>query len=62
MSPMLGVVSRNWRFPLRGVIAIPFGIVAIVWPDSTLITLVWLFGFYATIVGFRIRALDPAWR
>lgn len=52
MSTMLGVISRNWWiFLLRGVIAILFGIVAIVWPGLTLTTLVWLFGFYAIVDG-----------
>jgi uncharacterized membrane protein HdeD (DUF308 family) len=36
---------------LRGVIAIVFGIVAIVWPEVTAIALAILFGFYAIIDG-----------
>ncbi len=45
---ILGLISRYWWVMLlRGVLAIVFGIIAIVWPDLTLLGLIWLFGAYA---------------
>ncbi len=41
-----------WLFALRGVIAIAFGVVALVWPGITLLALVTLFGAYVIIDGF----------
>jgi uncharacterized membrane protein HdeD (DUF308 family) len=40
-----------WSFALRGVLAILFGIVAIIWPGLTLGALVILFGAYALVDG-----------
>jgi len=48
----LNVLSRNWwLFLVRGLIAIPFGIIALVWPELTLSTLILLFGFYTIFDG-----------
>lgn len=45
---ILGLISRYWWLMLlRGVFTIVFGIIAIVWPDLTLLGLIWLFGAYA---------------
>lgn len=49
---MLTLLSRNWwLFTLRGLAAILFGILAIIWPDVTLTFLVLLFGSYALVDG-----------
>ncbi len=40
-----------WLLGLRGVIAIIFGLVAIIWPGETLFVLVALFGAYILIDG-----------
>jgi uncharacterized membrane protein HdeD (DUF308 family) len=49
---MLRMLSRNWwYFVLRGLIAIAFGILALVWPLATLMTLVILFGVFALAEG-----------
>ena len=56
-----------WAFALRGVLAILFGLVAIVWPDITLGALVILFGAYAlvdgifAIVGAVMNGRDGRW-
>jgi uncharacterized membrane protein HdeD (DUF308 family) len=49
---MLGVVSKYWWVMLlRGLLAIAFGVMAIVWPGLTLFWMIWLFGVYAIVDG-----------
>lgn len=49
---MLTMLARNWWIlALRGVFAILFGILALIWPSLTLLVLVMLFGAYALIDG-----------
>lgn len=45
------LVGNWWALALRGAIAILFGIVAIIWPGITAITLTILFGAYAFVDG-----------
>jgi uncharacterized membrane protein HdeD (DUF308 family) len=62
---MLIVLTRNWwTLAIRGLAAIVFGILAIVWPGITLTTLVLLFGVYVIIDGFfaAVGALNAAAR
>jgi uncharacterized membrane protein HdeD (DUF308 family) len=49
---LLQDIIRNWwTLALRGLIAIIFGIMALVWPSETLVVLVVLFGVYALVDG-----------
>ena len=49
---MITMLSRNWWvLALRGVLAIIFGILAFVWPEITLLTLIYLFGAYVLVDG-----------
>jgi uncharacterized membrane protein HdeD (DUF308 family) len=49
---MLSLVSRDWWvYAIRGIAAILFGIMALVWPGPTLAVLVLLFGAYAFVDG-----------
>ncbi len=49
---MLEKFTRNWwMFALRGLIAVIFGILALIWPGQTLLALVLLFGAYALVDG-----------
>ena len=49
---MLDLVAKYWwTFVIRGLLAIAFGLIALVWPGITLIVLVYLFGFYAILEG-----------
>src|SRR5919106_5390344 len=49
---MENTLARNWWLVvLRGVLAILFGITAFVWPQVTLVILVWMFGIYALVDG-----------
>jgi uncharacterized membrane protein HdeD (DUF308 family) len=54
---MLEVLSRFWwTLVLRGVLAVGFGLAALIWPGITLRVLVWLFGFYAVVDGLLALA------
>ena len=58
LQPAFHTLQRNWwALALRGLAAIVFGVVAIIWPGVTLTTLVILFGAYALVDGvFNILA------
>jgi uncharacterized membrane protein HdeD (DUF308 family) len=43
--------TTMWSLALRGVIAIVFGVLAILWPAVTLVALALLFGAYALVSG-----------
>ncbi len=52
---MLSLVSRDWWiYAVRGIAAILFGIMALVWPAPTLAVLVLLFGAYAFVDGVAL--------
>lgn len=54
---MIILADNWWAFVLRGIAAIIFGIIAFLVPGMALLTLVFLFGFYATADGiFGIAA------
>ena len=45
-------LTRNWQMlALRGMIAVLFGLAALVWPGATLTALALLFGAYALVDG-----------
>jgi uncharacterized membrane protein HdeD (DUF308 family) len=56
-----------WLVLLRGTFMVIFGIIALISPDIALLTLVWVFGFYAVldgvaavVIGIRTRG-EPHW-
>jgi uncharacterized membrane protein HdeD (DUF308 family) len=49
---MLEKISSNWwMFAVRGVAAVIFGVLALIWPGQTLQALVLVFGAYALVDG-----------
>lgn len=40
-----------WLFLIRGLVAVGFGVVALIWPEMTLVALVILFGAYVLVDG-----------
>lgn len=63
-------LGKNWwLFLLRGLAAIMFGVLSLIWPGLSLVTLVLLFGAYALVDGvcaimaalFGRVALAPRW-
>lgn len=51
--PLLRALGNNWWLLLvRGICAVIFGVLAFVWPNITLISLVILFGVYVLLDGF----------
>ena len=64
---MFVLAGNWWAFVLRGLVAIIFGLLTFILPGMTLLTLVFIFGFYALSDGiFNIiaafRRLSPAER
>ena len=62
-SPFLGLALRElaenwWLLLLRGMAAIGFGVLAFTWPELTLLTLTYMWGFYAIADG--VLALGAA--
>ncbi|MEV4169971.1 HdeD family acid-resistance protein [Nonomuraea sp. NPDC049709] len=65
----MGEISRSWWLLLiRGLAAVVFGILALIWPKITLLVLVAFFGAYALVsgvfellAGFRHGARSRTW-
>lgn len=59
---MFDLVRRNWwMIALRGAIAVIFGILALIWPGLTVLTLIIFFGAFAIVDG--VFAIGSAiWR
>ena len=52
---MLGLVAHDWWvFAIRGIAALVFGILAFIWPETTLTVLVILFGAYVLVDGVAL--------
>ncbi|HEX6018629.1 MAG TPA: HdeD family acid-resistance protein [Burkholderiaceae bacterium] len=52
MSPMLHALAKDWwLLLLRGLVAIAFGVLAIVWPGVTVLWMVLIYGVFALIDG-----------
>ena len=69
MFTALTQLSRDWwHFAVRGVLAIVFGLLALIWPESTKIALVLLFGafvlmdgIFTVITGIETRKYFKQW-
>jgi uncharacterized membrane protein HdeD (DUF308 family) len=65
---VIGVVAKNWwALLIRGLAAIVFGILAFIWPVSTIVAIGFLFGIYALVDGIfaivaTIRAAETGQR
>lgn len=66
---MLTMLTRNWWLvALRGLLAVIFGIITMIWPGLSLTVLVLLFGGYAFVdgvfslwAGFQQRSTNDRW-
>lgn len=57
---MITTLTQNWwTFLLRGLVALLFGLIAFIWPGLTIISLTYVFGYYALLDG--IFAFMAAW-
>lgn len=69
MLTALTQLSRDWwHFAVRGVLAILFGVLALVWPKSAITALVLLFGAFvlvdgivAVVSGIQLRQYFKSW-
>jgi uncharacterized membrane protein HdeD (DUF308 family) len=68
MAATLALARWWWSFILRGLVAIAFGVLALLWPGLALLTLVALFGFWALlegmtsfVAGLRSRTRNTNW-
>lgn len=68
MAATLAMARWWWTFILRGLVAVAFGLLALLWPALALLTLVALFGFWALlegmtsfIAGLRMRSRSTHW-
>ena len=60
---MLEALSRNWWIiALRGLFAVVFGVLTLVWPGVTILALVLIWGIYALVDGVSSIALGMATR
>jgi len=61
---LLRALAENWWLLLiRGILAIAFGVLVLLWPDLTLLTLTFLWGAYAIADGiFALGAATAAHR
>ncbi|MGH8877378.1 MAG: HdeD family acid-resistance protein, partial [Stackebrandtia sp.] len=55
------LLARNWGLLVfRGVLGIGFGIMAMIWPDITVMALVFLWGAYAIVDGIAAISMGFA--
>ena len=50
--------ADKWLMGLTGVLSIVYSVLLLVWPNSGLLSLVWMVGFYAVLYGFTLLALS----
>jgi len=53
------LTRKWWLLALRGMVAVLFGLAALVWPGVTLTALVLLFGAYALVDGLLALIVSP---
>ena len=58
------VIENEWLLALSGVLSVLFGVVALVWPASAALAIIWIIGAYTILFGvlllmlaFRLRNL-----
>jgi len=58
---MKNLLAKAWQMLLlRGIFALLFGLMALAWPGLTLVTLIYIFAFYAIADG--IATMSGAWQ
>jgi len=63
MEDAMRALTKNWGlFTLRGLLAIIFGILIVIWPSTSILALVIFFGAYVLVEGIFLLIISAAFK